>query len=511
MRTPLLVTAFLVLMGVAWLMATPPGSAFDEPAHYTKAIGVGRGEFRGQAPTARPEDVRTLFEVARKNPDALKALGGAVTSPAGRWQMRTQRRFHVPPSLFSENLGCTYGRRDASAACVARPQPPVVPTGPVGSYVGTYQPYLYLPAGLAIRAANSPYAALRLGRAAMLLVSLMLLIAAVWILWTPRAGSLSLLGLVVAVTPMVIFVASVLSPSGPEVAAATCFSAALLRLGRDEPAPSWIWLGVGASGMVLAAARSLGPAYVLLIFVVVTALVGSRSLGRALWSGGRRAVAAGLAIAAAAAAGVWWQLTRQPSPSPNRSSVTDALGPSWDHLGAIARQTIGVFGALDAPMPPAGEWLWFALLGALAATALLVGRGRERLSVVLLPVAAVAVTMVMSVVYREIGPLHARYVLPFLVLVPLWCGEVVLRRRDDLPPGLASALPVLIFVVAAGVHVLGWWSSSRRFAVGEEGAWMFLGDAQWSPPAGWLPWVVLAALAVAAYVASPVAERASVR
>jgi neutral trehalase len=121
------------------------------------------------------------------------------------------------------------------------------------------------------------------------------------------------------------------------------------------------------------------------------------------------------------------------------------------------------------------------------------------------------VTMVMSVVYREIGPLHARYVLPFLVLVPLWCGEVVLRRRDDLPPGLASALPVLIFVVAAGVHVLGWWSSSRRFAVGEEGAWMFLGDAQWSPPAGWLPWVVLAALAVAAYVASPVAERASVR
>ena len=90
---------------------------------------------------------------------------------------------------------------------------------------------------------------------------------------------------------------------------------------------------------------------------------------------------------------------------------------------------------------PAGEWLWFALLGALAATALLVGRGRERLSVVLLPVAAVAVTMVMSVVYREIGPLHARYVLPFLVLVPLWCGEVVLRRRDNLPQGWPRRYP----------------------------------------------------------------------
>jgi hypothetical protein len=94
LHPPLLVSAFLVLMGVAWLMATPPGSAFDEPAHYTKAIGVGRGEFRGQAPTARPDDVRKLIELSRKNPDALKALGGAVSTPgpAAAWAVSTSRR-----------------------------------------------------------------------------------------------------------------------------------------------------------------------------------------------------------------------------------------------------------------------------------------------------------------------------------------------------------------------------------------------------------------------------------
>jgi hypothetical protein len=489
-------------MGVAWLMATPPGSAFDEPAHYTKAIGVGRGEFRGQAPTARPEDVQKLLDVAKKNPDALAALGNAVTTPAGRWQMRTERRFHVPSALFSRNLGCTYGRRDESAACVTRPEPRARLSGPVGSYVGTYQPYLYIPAGLAIRLADSPYTALRLGRAATLLVALALLVAAVWALWSPAAGSLSLLGLAVAVTPMVIFIASVLSPSGPEVAAALCFSAALMRLGRAEQSPVWVWVALAASGCVLAAARSLGPAFVVLLLVTVSALVGPRPLGRALRSNGRAAGAAALAVAAAMAAGVWWQLTRQPHPSPNRTSVTDALGPSWDHVGEIVREAVGMFGSLDALMPLAGEWVWLALLVALGATALLVGRGRDRVLVLALPVVAVAVTLVMSVVYREIGPLHGRYVLPFLVVLPLWYGEVVLRERERLPAGLARALPIVVFVVAAGVHVLGWWSSSRRFAVGDDGPWLFPGQADWSPPAGWWPWVVLVAFATAAYVGS---------
>ena len=177
--------------------------------------------------------------------------------------------------------------------------------------------------------------------------------------------------------------------------------------------------------------------------------------------------------------------------------MTDALGPSFDHLGKIAREAVGLFGALDAPMPLLGEWLWLALVAALAGVALRVGSPRERLSVLVLPVAAVAVTIVMSVVYREIGPLHGRYVLPFLVLVPLWFGEVAVRGREQLP-----ALPIPIFAVAGAVHVLGWWSSSRRFAVGEDGSWLFIGDARWSPPAGWWPWVLVVMLATGAYLAT---------
>ena len=59
-RTPLLVTAFLVLMGGAWLMATPPGQSFDEGAHYVKAIAAGRGELYGSKPAVSLAKVRSV-------------------------------------------------------------------------------------------------------------------------------------------------------------------------------------------------------------------------------------------------------------------------------------------------------------------------------------------------------------------------------------------------------------------------------------------------------------------
>ena len=75
--------------------------------------------------------------------------------------------------------------------------------------------------------------ALRWGRLAGLLPSLALLAVAVVALWDARAGAVSLLGLVAAVTPMALFCAASLSGSGLEIAAGVAFVAALLRLRRD--------------------------------------------------------------------------------------------------------------------------------------------------------------------------------------------------------------------------------------------------------------------------------------
>ena len=52
------------------------------------------------------------------------------------------------------------------------------------------------------------------------------------LLWSPEVGYVSLLGLIVAMTPMVIFVSSMLSNSALETAAGLTFAAAIVRLAR---------------------------------------------------------------------------------------------------------------------------------------------------------------------------------------------------------------------------------------------------------------------------------------
>jgi hypothetical protein len=499
-ETPLLVTAFLVLMGGSWLMATPPGSSFDEQAHFVKAAGVGRGELYGRAPVVTTANLRELYRRGLDDPDSLAQLDAALRTPAVRWQAKTRRQFEVPPNVIDPRFGCTTWQHDVPATCLEGPRPPVNGRAQ-NTYVGTYQPFVYVPAGLAIRAADTPGTALRLARAAMLALTLILLIAAVWALWEPAAGALSLTGAVVAVTPMVVFVASVLSPSGVEIAGALCFSAVLLRMGREQHLPGWLWVALACGGCSLAAARALGPAFVVVAFVTCAALVGPSRLAGRIRADGKAAAAAATAIAVAAAASLFWEFKYQPRPAPSRSSVIDALDPSISHLPSVAKQAIGVFGSLDAPMPGFAYWLWALLVVGLGVGAFALGDRRDRVSVIALFVAVAGVTIVMSVVYREVGALHGRYALPFLMLLPLWEGEVLLRHWVRHRTDLRHTVVPAVFAIAAVVQLIGWWSSARRFAVGPDGGWLFLDDAKWSPPLGWWPWTVLAVIAVTAYCA----------
>jgi Predicted membrane protein (DUF2142) len=476
-------------------MASPPGSPFDEPAHYVKAVGAGRGELLGEPAAPSAAQRRAFLRGAASGSAAVAALARQSHGRIARFQSRTARQFDVPRTLLAPGFGCTYFGREITGACLDRPRPRP-PRGPAASYAGTYQPYVYVPAGLALRAAASPEAALRLGRAAILAICAVLLVAAVWLLWSPASPGTSLLGLATAVTPMVLFTSSVLSPSGPEVAGAVCFAAGLLRLGREEEPPRWIWLALGASGAVLASARALGPAFVALLIAAIAVLVGPGTLAARARP---RAWAAAAAVLAAATASVVWDFGYQPRPSPTGSSLGDAIGPSIENLPSVVREAIGVFGALDAPMPGVGHLAWLALLGLLGAAALATGTPRERASILILLAAALAVTLGMSLFsYREIGPLQGRYVLPFLVLLPLWIGEVLHRHRERVPAALVAGT----FAVTAAVQALGWLANGHRFAVGQSGSWLFPFDAEWSLPYGWIPWALLAGAALGAYLAA---------
>ena len=173
-----------MLLVSAWVFANPPGYGPDEPAHYIKAVGAGRGElFGGEG---------GFPEGPGFGPDQL------------RWINQAARAIDIPAGLAPDGLPCSPSLdAGVSAGCVKTlPSPPA---GARDTYVGTYQPYLYVLPGILARAASNAPQGILLARVAGALTSLLLLGAAAALLWSPGGGGLSLVGLVVATTPMVLF------------------------------------------------------------------------------------------------------------------------------------------------------------------------------------------------------------------------------------------------------------------------------------------------------------------
>src|SRR5581483_9382614 len=97
-----------------------------------------------------------------------------------------------------------------------------------------------------------------------------------------------LVALLAAVTPTVLFVATLVNPSGLELCANLAFICGLLRIGRDgrsartggDPRLSrWIWVATAASGAVTVLSWQLGPAFAVVDIVAVAGLSGREALG----------------------------------------------------------------------------------------------------------------------------------------------------------------------------------------------------------------------------------------
>jgi hypothetical protein len=243
---------------------------------------------------------------------------------------------------------------------------------------------------------------------------------------------------------------------------------------------------------------------VVLLVVAVAALVRPREAWSRWRAGGWAAWASLVVAGVAGAASLVWEFARQPRPEPSGSSLVDAIGPSISNLPTVARHAVGVFGSLDAPMPDVGYVAWVILVVALMAVALAAGSDRERLGLVALVAGLVVVTVGMSMVYREIGPLQGRYVLPLLILAPLWAGEVVARHGAELSRRARAVLTRGLLGTAALVQLFGWWANGRRFAGGDGGPWDFPFRDGWAPTGGWAPWLIAALAGMAAFLAAAV-------
>lgn len=500
------------VLGATWAISTPAPSGTDEPAHYIRALAVARGELTG--------------------PHALFPFRDPLHPDAVYFWDQTTRAFQLPARIApAATFACTEGDPSLPATCVSGSRckrwaaactvdPPTTGTVTVVSYLGVYEPTAYVLPGLLAQLANNDVNGLRFARMGSVLLMTALIALTVALLWERRRAAYSLLGLIVATTPMLVSINGVLNANGAEIVSSLTFTAALVRLWRDrEAAPRWVWVAAGISGSVCAFSRFLGPLWIVIDTLTVVAILGVRPTLGIVRKGGRAAAFALAATGSGLLADlIWWQVVvGLPHARRPLSFFTDNITTQTGYLQTVLQQEIGRFGWGDTGMGSVGYIIWGSMALALLSLAFVVGTPRQRLilgaSAGASLVFAVVAGSITTVAWDFEGPgILGRYLLPWSVGIALVAGEIVCanvhRLRDLAPRNL-----VLYFVAAAAAcHAIALWMVARRFAVGVNGPLMFLGKSAWRPPLGWGPWIVTGLVGCGLLVAAgTVARRAQAR
>jgi hypothetical protein len=433
-RAVTVIVAGLGLLLAAWVMATAPFTAPDEASHYLRALGIANGHLLGP-----------------KVPYVPAPVG---LSPAQlAWGDQGGRAVWVTPAMSPPNVDCMNGTPDI------RP-----PGCREASEVGNYQPLPYLLPAATLTVAGDSATGLWLSRWASAIPCLAFLVLAVAMLWDGTTRSL--LGLVGAISPMVLFVCSILNPNGLEVAACLAFAATVLRIARSPTrAPAGVWAAFGCSGAVAILSWELGPIFVvgdLALGAVMLGPSGIRELSRRHRRGRRRAATA---LIAATVLYVLYGLASGVTHSTfDISPIRQSLNAGLDQLIPVLRQSVGTFGGETIPLSTAACWVWWSLVLALIAGALWVGRWRDRALLVLVVVLGLGFPIILYAwSYRFTGfGLEGRYVLPALMLVPLYAGEVIHRSIRPPPDGRWRAAAAAVVAVAGGFQAYAWWFDLPR-------------------------------------------------
>ncbi len=487
----LLLMAGYVALSAAWLAGNPPGAGPDEDAHYVRAAGLSQGEILGrkvqvQRSAGQPEAGLTFFEAV-------------------------DRTYQVPADLAPPDFSTCYRFHPRmSAACVDLSQPST--SGRRLSYVGVYPPFAYLPAAALMALASQPVEALFLGRLGTALLCSGLLLLAGLTLWRGRRSLLALAGFQLALTPMVIFLSTTLTPSGVEVAASACFFAALLRIatGRRKPvALEWAALAVG--GFFLTTSRALGPGWLVADILIALALVPGGNLRGRLLHPDRLGATALATVASGLILALAWGVWINQGSGVTLGEAGRGMATATFQLRWLAPQQIGGFGWLDVKLPEPLTGLWLVALAGLAGLALALGTWRQRTILVGLAVADLAAIVVTTGIFNiPLGVAgQGRYALPLGVLLPITCAEIVHANRGRLNVRLRRRLPLAVTCTTVVVQVGAWLVNSRRYATGTSGSWLFMLNAQWQPVLSWWPWLLLAGGGGSALLTAAILDRVS--
>ena len=411
----------------------PPFRGLDEFDHAFRASGVASGQWRLHDQPAGGRGL--LVDVPADFAEA--AQGQCESLP-----------YIVSETCAGDGPGATSG------------------TVRVTTSAANYEPVYYWVVGTAGKPFSGAHALYAMRAMAALLCAVVLALAA-WCLSTWSRGSWAFLGLLVGLTPTLVYSTSIVAPNGLEMAAGVCLWAALLGLGGGEPVDQalrrrerWLLAAATLSVVLLAGLRTLGPVWVVLILACVVALRGPRPL-LAVARRHRAQIALVCTLAVVISVSVLlWNRGNVPITAGAKNVDIDA---SWGQVVRWPNWILGSIGAFpfrDQPAPLEVHLLVLLVLLALLVAAVRRGAGRGRAAVLMATALCFVVPSALVAVSLEGrgGMWQGRYDLPFTAGVMLLAGLVLDRARwraaaRDVRPVVLAVLMLAVAQVVSVVHV----------------------------------------------------------
>ena len=466
----------------SWTLSTPEYASQDEWAHVYRAVSVVRGE------------------IAPKADDQLGGGSGYL---------------NVPQTYISERVAasCYPFKNAVTADCIAtvENESQLVETT---SGAARYNPFYYLLVGWPSLITTGPIS-LMLMRLAGAVICSGLLASAVLSAVRGRHGRFWLLGLLISMTPMTLFLESVVNPNGLEIAAAAGTWVALARLctgTSDETGALLRRFGIAASCLVLS--RGLSPLWLAIIGLTCLAIGNGAALKRLARRVDTWVWAVITLIATMGSVG--WTMTigsgKVPDLTAEKELTTfEASMRILLQFGIRMHQFVGEFGWGDTPVPGFLGLLFAVIFGALIFVALACATRRVALVLGLLFVVVVFLPILLEAMqYNKLGLFwQSRYTIPIaigLCIVPAYAiGEYLDRRAvaQSAPrvDGFGRAVGLVVGSLAF-IHLLSFDTAIVRYSSGYlETLNPFIGA--WHPASGAWTVVLLQVIGVAVVFGMP--------
>ena len=469
--------ALVFLSMAAWSLATPLYASPDEPAHVLRAVSLDHGQLIGRSIGSD------------SNPNT------SVTVPAS---IGEGSRYPV----------CFAFKILIPASC-ARPLTTSGTEVRVETSAGRYPPLYYAIVGLPswVSESTGGLYAMRLVSAALSALFVALAVMSICA-WSRR--KFMLVGVLLALTPMTLFLGGVVNPNGPEICAGLCTWVAglVLVLERTDDPPRGLVVVLTASTVMLMLSRGISPLWAALIAAVLAVLAGREAIMSLLR---RRSLRVPLAVVALSAlAAVAWVVVAHANDlmvgESTSNSGSQLLLALWGLSGSWLQQMIGVFGWLDTPAPLLTYLVWYVAIGAVVLLAF--SSARARGNVALLFLVALVVLVPMAISYREAHRLglfwQGRYILPMATGIPILATALI--DGAAVVEAIRSRLTVLLCLAVGVADVAAFYTAQRRYASGLPGPLDIL-HGKWAPPLGngvMAVWSLIATVLLVCFVASVV-------